>query len=81
MTILLDVIASCRVPDDPPKPETPPAADTDPPPPEVMPSPSGVYLIHTAPSPRLDPSAGDLDAVEIDDDIDDEGVLKTFLVD
>jgi len=45
-----------------------------------MPSPSGVFLIHVAPSPRLDPSTGQLEKVSIDDE-DVPAHQKPFLVD
>jgi hypothetical protein len=83
MTIFLDVIAAAAAPadDEPPvAPEVP--AEPEPEPPAVLPSPSGVFLIHVAPSPRLDPSTGELEKVSIDDDA--AGVpahQKPFLVD
>jgi hypothetical protein len=57
MTITLDVIAASVAPDVEVVPE--PLL------PAVLPEPSGVFLIHTAPSPKLDPSAKDLDKVTI----------------
>jgi hypothetical protein len=56
MTITLDVIAACVAPDAEvtPEPEPQPAL-----------AGPGVFLIHTAPSPKLDPSARDLDKVTI----------------
>jgi hypothetical protein len=80
MTIFLDVIAVVSSPDDPP-PEAPKA--TEPTPPAVLPSPSGVFLIHVAPSPRLDPSTDKLEKVTIvEDDAELDGShLKPFLID
>jgi hypothetical protein len=59
MTITLDVIAASVAPDTEVVPEPEPQL------PAVLPEPSGVFLIHTAPSPKLDPSAKDLDKVTI----------------
>jgi len=56
MTITLDVIAACVAPD---------AEVTPEPVPEPVVAEPGVFLIHTAPSPKLDPSAGDLEKVTI----------------
>ncbi len=63
MTITLDVIAGCVAPDAEVVPQ--PEAAPEPALPAVLPEPSGVFLIHTAPSPKLDPSAKDLDKVTI----------------
>jgi hypothetical protein len=82
MTIYLDVIAvaSAEPPPEPPQPES-----AEPEPPAVMPSPSGVFLIHVAPSPRLDPSTGKLEKVTIVVDdaelVDEPAHLKPFLID
>ena len=83
MTILLDVIAVCRAPEDPDTaPPAEPEQEPEPELPAALPTSSGVYLIHVAPSGRLDPSSKDLGKVEIADDdelVDDH--LKKFLVD
>jgi hypothetical protein len=79
MSIFLDVIAKVSAPDDEPPPAPEPEA-AEPTPPAVMPSPSGVFLIHVAPSPRLDPSTGQLEKVSIDDE-DVPAHQKPFLVD
>ena len=78
MTIFLDVIAVASA-ELPPEPAPDPEPE-EPEPPAVMPSPSGVFLIHVAPSPRLDPSTGKLEKVTIVED-DDELTLKPFLID
>jgi hypothetical protein len=69
MTVFLEVIAASRI-DELPEPAEEPAS------PAVMPSPSGVFLIHVAPSPRLDPSKPE-DVTIVDDDDD----LSTFIID
>jgi hypothetical protein len=77
MTIFLDVIA---VAERPGAPLDTPQPEPEPTPPPVLPSPSGVFLIHVAPSPRLDPSTGKLEKVTIEDELADEP-LKSFLID
>ncbi len=72
MTVFLDVIAVCRV-DEAPVPIEP--EDALP----VTPAPSGVFLIHVAPSPRLDPSKPE-DVQIVDADLGDE-TLNGFIVD
>jgi hypothetical protein len=79
MTIFLDVIAAVSAPEDEPPPAPDPKPE-EPTPPAVMPSTSGVFLIHVAPSPRLDPSTGKLEKVSIDDE-DVPEHQKPFLVD
>jgi hypothetical protein len=59
MTITLDVIAGCVAPD------AEVVAEPAPQLPAVLPEPSGVFVIHTAPSAKLDPSAKDLEKVTI----------------
>lgn len=76
----LHVIASSHrddgdLPEEPVAP-TEPAPAPAPAPPPVLPSPSGVFLIHVAPSPKLDPSKPE-DVAIVDDDDD----LSTFIVD
>lgn len=77
MTLFLDVIAASRCSEE--EAELPPVVEVeveDVPAPPVLPSPSGVFLIHVAPSPRLDPSKPeDLEIVAADDD------LATFIID
>lgn len=71
MTVFLEVIAASRI-DELPEPSPEPVDEPAP----LMPSPSGVFLIHVAPSPRLDPSKPeDVKIIDVDDD------LSTFILD
>jgi hypothetical protein len=69
-TVLLDIIAATIAPE---APEEAPE-----PPPEAAAGTGEVYVIHTAPGGRLDPSSKDLAKVEIVSELEDPA-LDTFI--